>query len=196
MPSGNPPVSGSPLPSVRIRHVDSLRAVAALLVVSLHLAQTLGPLVATGPAWRGLLVRWPLTVQAGRMGVMVFFMVSGFVICRSFGGPRVGGARRFLIKRFCRLYPAFWTSLVVGFLVWLAVGRGWTAGTLAANATMAPSVFGQPYVLGVYWTLETELLFYGLCLGLYLVGRLENRALLAGAVMGLSGLLLTSTSGA
>ncbi len=35
---------------------------------------------------------------------------------------------------------------------------------MAANATMVPSWFGQPSLLGVYWTLEIEMLFYGLLL--------------------------------
>ncbi len=170
------PTSASPL---RIRHVDSLRAVAALLVVWAHLADTFEAVTPPGPAWLGFLRTLPRTINAGRMGVMIFFAVSGFVICRSFGGPREGGARRFVIKRFCRLYPAYWASMLGGlWLVWLKGGPV-TWPVVAANATMLPRCFGQPDLLGVYWTLEIELLFYGLCLGLDGARCLDRRWLLS-----------------
>ena len=183
--AGDGPPAAAPL---RLRHVDSLRAVAAGLVMWSHLDQTLAALTAGGPRWLGFLHRLPHTMDLGLLGVMIFFAVSGFVICRSFGGPRQGGARCFVLKRFCRLYPAYWVSMLGGLWVWWLTGRTPTWGVVAANATMVPSLFGQPYLLGVYWTLEIELLFYALCLGLYLARSLERRALLGGFVVGLSAL--------
>ena len=166
---------------LRLRHVDSLRAVAAGLVMWLHLAQTLGPVSARGPALLGFLQTVPYLVNVGRMGVTIFFAVSGFVICRSFGGPREGGAGRFLIKRFCRLYPAYWVSMLGGVPVFLLMGNVLNWRILAANATMAPAaLFHQPPLLGVYWTLEIELGFYALCLGLYLCRGLDRPLILAG----------------
>ncbi len=168
---------------VRIRHIDSLRAVAAGLVVWLHYAQFIAPRAAPGPACLGWLRSIPGVIDVGRMGVLIFFAISGFVICRSFGGGYEGGARRFLIRRFCRLYPAFWVSIPLGWLAWRLAGQVWPWPMLAANVTMLPEVFGQPYVLGVYWTLGIELLFYGLCLGLFLARGLERRVPLAVIVL-------------
>ena len=163
---------------LRIRHVDSLRAIAAGLVMWAHLDQTLAPLAGRDPWLLGFFHALPHAMDLGRVGVMIFFAVSGFVICRSFGRPRAGGGRRFLIKRFCRLYPAFWVSMLGGVLVWWMMGQpGLTWRVVAANATMIPGPLGQPRLLGVYWTLEIELLFYGLCLGLYLARGLERPAL-------------------
>ncbi len=171
------PAAAAPL---RIRHVDSLRAVAAGLVIWFHLTLMLTPLAGKDPALLGFLHTLPRTVDLGRMGVMIFFAISGFVICRSFGGPRESGGRRFVIKRFCRLYPAFWVSLPGGLLVCWLTGQPLTWLTLPANATMAPALlFGQPALLGVYWTLEIELIFYGLCLGLYWTRCLDRPWLLA-----------------
>lgn len=173
---------------LRIRHVDSLRAVAAGLVVWFHLAQTLGPVAGKDPALLDFLQALPPAMNLGRLGVMIFFAISGFVICRSFGGPREGGGRRFLIKRFCRLYPAFWVSMLGGIWACWLTAEVPTLPALAANATMAPGWLGQPRVLGVYWTLEIELLFYGACLGLYWAHCLERRAVLAGCAVLLAGL--------
>ena len=174
--------------SLRIRHVDSLRAVAAGLVVWTHTTQLLSAATGPDPKFLGFLHRLPRDIDLGRVGVMIFFAVSGFVICRSFGGPRQGGARRFVLKRFCRLYPAFWTSILVAALAGWLREPTLTWGVVAANATMVPSLFGQPYLLGVYWTLEIELLFYALCLGLYLARSLERRALLAACSLALAAL--------
>ncbi len=136
----------------------------------------------------GFLLSVPRTLNLGRLGVIIFFAVSGFVICRSFSGPREGGARRFLIKRFCRLYPAYWASMLSGSLVWWASGESFTWPLLLSNATMLPATLGQPGLVGVYWTLEFELLFYGLCLGLYLARGLDRRWVLATCVLILAAL--------
>ena len=168
---------------VRIRHVDSLRAVAAGLVIWLHYAQFLATDGLPRTGLSGVLRTLPGRLDVGLMGVTIFFAVSGFVICRSFSGPREGSARRFLIRRFCRLYPAYWVSLSVGWLAWRVAGHTWSGPVLAANATMAPGLFGQPLLLGVYWTLAVELLFYGLCLALHLARCLDRRALLATTIL-------------
>lgn len=182
------PVSAARLTPLRIRHVDSLRAVAACLVVWSHFAQLIGPVSGRDPAVLGFLLAVPRAWNLGRLGVIIFFAVSGFVICRSFGGPREGGARRFLIKRFCRLYPAYWVSMLAGSLVWWASGNGFDWPLILGNATMLPGTLGQPILVGVYWTLEIELLFYGLCLGLYLARALDWRAVLAACVLMLAAL--------
>lgn len=164
---------------VRIRHLDSLRAVAASLVVWMHLSQVLSPRTVADPAFLAFLHALPRNYNFGRLGVMIFFAVSGFVICRSFGGPREGGARRFVIKRFWRLYPAFWVSMLGGLWVWWLEARPLSWRVLLANVTMAPGALDQPDLLGVYWTLEIEWLFYGLCLGLYLASALDRGWVLA-----------------
>ena len=189
-PSAAGPPSDAPaaVPSGRIRHVDSLRAVAAGLVIWTHFAESLWPVSRPGPAFLDFLRTLPPIINLGRTGVMIFFAVSGFVICRSLDGPREGAGRRFLIKRFCRLYPAFWVSLIGGALVWPSGAAALTWRVLAANATMVPDLFGQPLLLGLYWTLEVELIFYVLCLGLHRVGGLHRRAVLAGCVIVLAAL--------
>lgn len=183
---GSPPAAPGVRP-LRIRHVDSLRAVAAGLVMWAHFKQMIAPKLSAGDPWcLGFLQAVPNAFNLGRIGVLVFFAISGFVICRSFGGTREGGARRFLIRRACRLFPAYWVSMLAGMAVCPLIGQALNWRMVAANVPMIPTVFHQDRVLGVYWTLEIELLFYGLCLALYLARCLERRALLLGLVIALS----------
>ncbi|HET9337283.1 MAG TPA: acyltransferase family protein, partial [Sphingomicrobium sp.] len=133
----------------RLGHIDALRGLAALSVVIQHSAELVG--LGFG-AFNG-----------GRFGVLLFFLLSGFVIPFSFSGDEP--IRRFLISRFFRLYPAFWASLIAASLVSFV-----PPGEFAANATMAPILFGQPLSVGAYWTLFFELCFYGLCILLFMSG--------------------------
>lgn len=162
----------------RFAHVDALRAVAALLVAWIHLSELFWPQSRHEPSWMNFLYTLPRQVNFGRLGVVLFFGVSGFVVCRSLerDGSRgkLAAARRFVIKRFCRLYPAFWVSAAAGVVVWWLHGWPLTAGQIAANAVMLPGFLGQTALFGLYWTLETELAFYGCCLLLFWVGGLQR----------------------
>jgi peptidoglycan/LPS O-acetylase OafA/YrhL len=177
------PVPAAAAAPTRMGHVDSLRAIAAGLVVWLHFDQFLNPNAPMRPTLAGPLHDWPTYVDPGRMGVMIFFAISGFVICRSFGNTREGSIRRFIIRRVCRLYPAYWVSMLGGLLVWWLIGRSWTWTELAANTTMIPATLGQTRILGVYWTLEIELLFYALCLALYVARWLDRQVVLAAIIL-------------
>ena len=173
---------------VRFRHIDSLRAVAALLVVWLHFTQFLKDLVPGDPWLLGFLRAVPAALDMGRLGVIIFFAISGFVICRSFGGPSQGAGKRFVIRRLCRLYPAYWVSMLGGiFWFWLS-SQLITWKLLAANTIMIPLFLDQGCLVGVYWTLHVELIFYVLCLCLHRTRWLERPVILAVTVIALTGL--------
>jgi peptidoglycan/LPS O-acetylase OafA/YrhL len=81
-----------------------------------------------------------------------------------------------VIRRFFRLFPAFWLSVPLGVLsVWMLFGRQIGAGEIALNLTMIPGLLHVRPVMGLYWTLEYELGFYVLCLGLFKAGLLHRR---------------------
>jgi peptidoglycan/LPS O-acetylase OafA/YrhL len=146
----------------RYDHIDALRALAALLVLWCH-ADGLFELDGSTelPAW----------IEPGRAGVILFFAISGFVIPFSLRGTPVDGTRNFVIRRFFRLYPAYWLSIPLG---WLAIHwyRGETFAPLdiIANATMLQEFFGLRDAIGVYWTLAVELVFYAICLVFFCCG--------------------------
>ena len=167
------PPQASPIPARpragRLRHVDNLRAVAALLVVWTHLAEDFS----TARRWMAPFRVWlhavPPALNLGHLGVVLFFAISGFVIYGSLARRRPENAGRvFAVSRFFRLYPAYWVSLLAGLIVlWWLPGRATPWPMLAANVAMIPGLLGQERVLGLYWTLETELVFYVCCWVLY-----------------------------
>ncbi len=100
--------------------VDVMRAVAFLLVLFFHL-YTNNP--AWSPPWHGLwrdyaawpVVTWPLlAVSFGSLGVTLFFVISGFCVHLSFlHGKKPFRAGEFFRRRFLRIYPAYFVTLVV-----------------------------------------------------------------------------------
>jgi len=155
----------------RFAHLDALRAVAALLVVWTHSAELFAPL-AGGSALLDVAARYDL----GRIGVVAFFGVSGFLIPTSLQANRPDAGVAFLVRRCFRLFPAYWLSIPLGVLaLWTLSGRSVGPGEIGLNFTMAPDLFGARPVMGSYWTLEYELAFYGLCLVLFKGGFLHAR---------------------
>jgi peptidoglycan/LPS O-acetylase OafA/YrhL len=114
------------------------------------------------PKWRAFDLRY---FNPGAFGVIVFFLVSGFVIPMSL--ERRGSVVAFVVSRVFRLYPLYWASLLAVVLFYkLRIGllmfeftRGLTSHVLW-NATMIQHWVGVPDAVGLYWTLAFELLFY------------------------------------
>jgi peptidoglycan/LPS O-acetylase OafA/YrhL len=148
----------------RYGHIDALRAIAAFIVVWRHTEGTI-----FAGAFSSVFSAMNSFLDLGQVGVVLFFAISGFVIPSTLKGPTMEGARRFLIRRFCRLYPAYWFSISIGWLsaVWLE-GRQIDASTLIVNLSMTQKFFGYPDIIGVYWTLSIELAFYCICLIMFL----------------------------
>ena len=183
-----------PSPASRLGHIDNLRAVAALMVVWTHLAEDFSPRARLADPLSGALRALPPQLNLGHLGVVLFFAISGFVIYGSLARrKRENAGRVFALSRFFRLYPAYWVSVLAGLIVlwWLpGLPTPWTL--VAANVTMLPDLLGQGRVLGLYWTLETELVFYALCWGLYRSG-LMARAWTLPALVALLLLMWTRT---
>lgn len=141
----------------RLAVVDGLRIFAALMVVAFHYLALPGE-------WREpMATNFPHTHVAasfGWLGVELFFLISGFVICMSCWGRTVS---QFAVSRFVRLYPAYWFAVILTTVVVTALAGGLEPVSrigLLANATMLSTSFGYPYVDPVYWTLSVELHFY------------------------------------
>lgn len=164
----------------RFAHIDALRAFAALLVVWIHTSEAFDQLTDV-QTWPHSLAQF---IDFGRTGVVVFFLVSGFVIPSSLDrdGPRLPLAREFVIRRFFRLYPLYWLSIPLGVLTARTIwGNPFGWGAFMANFTMIQEFFGIESAEGLYWTLHTELVFYALCLGIFLVFGLRSIWVLAAA---------------
>lgn len=150
-----------------------LRGIAPVLVVWAHLSGFW--LYAHHASWRPYAwwyfhIAQPLGLyeDAGRLGVVLFFFVSGYVVTHASAAESVG---QFGLKRVFRLVPALWVSVLVVFLV-RAVARA--SGLGAPTGTGGHSVWSYvrggllldqvdgPVINGVTWTLVIEVLFYAL----------------------------------
>lgn len=121
-------------------------------------------------------------VNLGRLGVALFFLISGFVIPFSLSGHRP--IRRFALGRFFRLYPAYWLSLGFALIVLWLTGRSMPgSSTVLLNLTMLQSFLGAADVVHVYWTLALELLFYAACALLFRLKMLTNAAVIGALVV-------------
>jgi peptidoglycan/LPS O-acetylase OafA/YrhL len=150
----------------RFRHpeLDGVRAAAALLILVYHVGANTGQI--DGPGLRAALL------NAGQVGVALFFTVSGFLLYRPWarsalrGTPRPA-ARGFLIRRAVRLLPAYWV-LVAVFMLLYGGGRradpvSW-AGLLSLTYLYVPGHGWQgplgPARLGPIWSLTVEVAWY------------------------------------
>ncbi|MBA3488333.1 MAG: acyltransferase, partial [Longispora sp.] len=162
LPPATSPSSARPQrPSPRLAVLDGLRLCAALFVVLFHYVGMSPshwgtPLDTTFPHLH------PIAAY-GWTGVQLFFLISGFVICMSSWGRRLGD---FFISRVVRLYPAFWfaviaTTTVVTLTPLLPVlVERHTLSEVLVNLTMVHETFGITHVDPPYWTLWVEMRFY------------------------------------
>jgi peptidoglycan/LPS O-acetylase OafA/YrhL len=150
----------------RLAFLDVARCIAALLVFIEHAIDMLVyHYQGTGPHV-GLL---------GKIGVVLFFIISGFIIPQSL---QEGGSNlRFWIRRFFRLYPAYWLA-VGATAVYVHVKHEdlYQPSDFLINLTMLQGFVSRPHVLGVFWTLHLELIFYIACSCLHGLGLLRDHA--------------------
>lgn len=152
----------------RIVQIDSLRGVAALMVVLFHFTTKFRELYAPS-------AELPFEVPWGHYGVNLFFVISGFVIFMTLARSR--DWRDFVVSRFSRLYPAYWVAvaLTFGVVAWLGLpGKEVAFRHAVLNLLMFQTWLKVPPVDGVYWTLLVELHFYVLALMLFMFKRMSQ----------------------
>lgn len=146
----------------RLYTLDGLRLAAALMVVAFHFTSFDDWEEPLWGAATSLVFPTAHSITAyGWLGVQLFFLISGFVICMSCWGRTV---RQFAVSRLIRLYPAYWFAvLLTSGVMLLAHGSEQTAITptkILSNLTMLQEPMGVGDIAPVYWTLWTELRFY------------------------------------
>jgi len=141
--------------------IETLRGLAVVLV---FLSHSLGHwLELSGVDSGALKALYTLTFQVdfGRLGVYVFFLISGFLVPFSIKGVGWSPANDFLRRRFLRIAPMYFLSIPLGLVLehWLQ-GRSVSASMLLQNLLLIPNFFNNPYALNAYWTLQIEFAFY------------------------------------
>ncbi|MCA1220921.1 acyltransferase family protein [Streptomyces sp. 8L] len=168
----------------RLRALDGLRLVAALMVALYHYGGREGE-VAT--AWGASpAVQFPSMhtwFAYGPLGVQIFFVISGFVICMSAWGRSLAA---FFASRVSRLMPAYWCAVVLITAVFALPGvvyRTVTASDALLNLTLLQMPAGGQRVIGVDWTLWAEIRFYALfAVCVVLPGVTRRRVVLFGSL--------------
>lgn len=162
-PTPRSPEAKPPAPSSRERRgsrlhaLDLLRFIAALTVVLYHYT-------ARGRGWhtpvQDLFPALHAVSQYGWMGVELFFLISGFVICMSSWGRGVGA---FFVSRVARLFPAYLAAVVLTasvMAIWPQFSVNTSKDNVLINLTMLEIPLGGRPVDSVYWTLFVEMRFY------------------------------------
>jgi peptidoglycan/LPS O-acetylase OafA/YrhL len=147
----------SPPSTQRQGWLDALRGLAAIVVVFEHSLDALFPEV------RASISPW---FNFGQYGVLVFFLVSGYVVPVSL--ERRGSVGGFWINRIFRLYPLWIVAAAAGTLFGLMGVYSVLPSQLAANPgtavvahlTMLQDLLQVVSVVNVFWTLSYEMVFY------------------------------------
>jgi len=133
-----------------IREIDGLRAIAVLLVLVTH--------------WMPSLV---MEIPVGRFGVLLFFVISGFLItgillgCREKSADLSWSIYAFYARRFLRIFPPYYLVLALSaLLIAGAAGRSLLAHVVyASNILFAiKGVWGSAF--DHIWSLAVEEQFY------------------------------------
>jgi exopolysaccharide production protein ExoZ len=165
--------------------VDVVRFAAAILVTHFHLAYKafadpadgLHYLLPTSENFSGA------TLGAfGWVGVQVFFVISGFVIAYSIKGETVLTYGR---RRFLRLAPAVWLTVPICMLISVFAFHE-SLGAVVSNGFKAAIFFPLgPWIMGQFWTLPIEIVFYASVAGLIFFKQGE-RIEVFGVILGLA----------
>ncbi|HBT67929.1 MAG TPA: acyltransferase [Agrobacterium sp.] len=166
-------------------YVDSIRGIAALAVIYIHIAEVAykNRFTTNAPEYY-LFYFFTEYFDLGKIAVVMFFAVSGFVIPFSLLKANGAPLRSFAISRFFRLYPAYWVSIVLALaIIPLVRGDAFSPTQIIANVTMLQQFLGQQNILGVYCSLQIEILFYVVRAMLFYVRLLHKPEGAAGAVV-------------
>jgi exopolysaccharide production protein ExoZ len=149
--------------------VQALRAIAAILVVIEHAGSIDHKYTVMGFSY---IIPY---FSYGRIGVILFFAISGFVIALQ----RTKPISVFIPHRLLRIYPSYWLATIVA-AVLLGVA-GLSVSVTAESMLLYPSSTYDPTSTIPYWTLIFEMAFYALAAVAFGL-RLSDRALTVLAV--------------
>lgn len=133
-------------------YIDLFRSISVFLVVLFHYTYRYTTLF---PDERN----WGLVFPHGSYAVLSFFLLSGYFAVNNYEKMN---AMEYGIKRFFRLFPSYWFSIIIVFpLTTLFLpSRAVGIRDFLLNFTMCQTLFGAEHVDGAYWTLLCELFFY------------------------------------
>ncbi|MFB9889335.1 acyltransferase family protein [Planobispora takensis] len=155
----------------RMGWLDALRGIAATAVLISHMLPWFAPRLT--PSW----------IALGTAGVLVFFLVSGYIIPASL--ERRGCVRSFWTSRLFRLYPLYLVAILFALACapLVPIHKGVDP---IAHITMLMSTVGSARIVDPMWTLAYEMIFYLLVTALFVTGAHRRSGLIAILCMGLA----------
>nr|WP_242042630.1 acyltransferase [Leptolyngbya sp. FACHB-541] len=147
--------------------IDGLRGLAAIAVVSYHFY--------VGSPLRGTLAGifpkpFILLLEEGRLGVEVFFVISGFVIAYSLRKTAANSQnlKRFICRFLIRLTPSYWVTIFLTVIINLTSNFVITdriapipnLEEVVAHLFYLQNLFKYEQIVPVFWTLCFEVRFY------------------------------------
>ncbi|MFZ2276465.1 MAG: acyltransferase [Prosthecobacter sp.] len=150
----------------RIVALDALRVIAAFIVLVQHFRLVFE-------------LHWPDWLRKGvfdsKAAVMLFFVLSGYVLALSLGGkaPSFTAYFKFGVRRVFRLYPVYWMALLLALVVlwsvqqhgagqvtglpaWFLDGKGMQWEQWFLQSTLIAPGMKSDFALPTVWTLMTE----------------------------------------
>jgi peptidoglycan/LPS O-acetylase OafA/YrhL len=158
-------------PKRSIPSLDGLRAIAVLLVVFAHA----GVLEKAGSAATRShlnIASTILKIDAGDLGVSLFFVISGYLITTLLLKERSEAGRinlkRFYLRRFFRIFPPYYFYLFVIAILWINHRVPLNYGGLISAVTYTSNYYpyslshpeSQGWLVGHTWSLSLEEQFY------------------------------------
>ena len=161
------PFSTIKLNSNRLESIDFLRGIASLSVVLFHITHTKNFLNPEG-------IVYNLFKDGGEFGVIVFFVISGFIIPYSMdrSGYKIKDFKPFLFKRIIRIEPVYILSILFMASVMVLLSKmpeiywGWSAYKLDFTNFLMHLGYvinilpDENWINPVYWTLGIEFQYY------------------------------------
>lgn len=123
----------------RAEWLATLRGIAALLVYISHLK---------------LMVTQNLLFTIGRVGVTIFFLITGYLTYTSYK-KRTG--MQYLVNRLFRMYPEYWVLLMAAFIFQI---KNVSAPCWMANITLFNEFMGYGNILGASWMMPIQICFF------------------------------------
>ena len=144
--------------TIQFDSLQCFRGVAALAIVLHHAGLSTNAFIESLPAV------FNYFCHISFLGVDFFFVLSGFIILNSHLSDEKNSRalKRYLIKRFIRIFPAYWlisALLILCYTLLPTLSQGTrTEFSLLSSLLLLPAT--APPVLSVAWTLIYEVMFY------------------------------------
>ena len=136
---------------MRLSFLDSVRGIAALIVLTAHLH-----LAAEAQTW--VFDLWILRIfKASVFAVSMFFVLSGLVLYLQVEGQEVNYAS-FIVRRAFRIFPACIVAVTISFLIYLAWSPAPTTIPFLNETTWPPGISFDEYLNHLWLGTDASLL--------------------------------------